>query len=279
MKAAKECYQCLEKSIYQAAEWATRDEGLKAKAIKESLRMLKKGFSLDKVSPSIATEVHRAIREITQNADPYSQEKEKEIAIARELYQEINSEYSNDLSNCLKLAAKGNAMDFFKPIDIVKEDMKKPIDFVIDDSNRLLTKLQAVGKVLYLADNAGEVLFDLPLVRLMSQSAEVVYAVKASPVLNDITLGDLKRIGLEDEFGKVITTGTATPGIDFSLASIEFKGEFESADLVFAKGMAYYESLSEFPAQGKFFYCLMAKCKPVADSLKVPLNSYVALLS
>jgi len=42
--------------------------------------------------------------------------------------------------------------------------------------------------------------------------------------------------------------------------------------------MGYWESLSDAPEQGKIFYCLMAKCQPVADSLGVPLNSYVALL-
>jgi uncharacterized protein with ATP-grasp and redox domains len=41
--------------------------------------------------------------------------------------------------------------------------------------------------------------------------------------------------------------------------------------------MGYYESLSELPAEGKVFYCLRAKCQPVADALKVPLNSYVAM--
>jgi uncharacterized protein with ATP-grasp and redox domains len=51
-----------------------------------------------------------------------------------------------------------------------------------------------------------------------------------------------------------------------------------SAALIFAKGMGYYEALSELPKQGKFFYCLMAKCKPVADSLGVPMNSYMAML-
>ncbi len=77
---------------------------------------------------------------------------------------------------------------------------------------------------------------------------------------------------------KIITTGTATPGIDFSQASAEFKREFGIADLVFAKGMGYYESLSELPAEGRVFYCFRAKCQPVADSLGVPLNSYVAML-
>ena len=102
--------------------------------------------------------------------------------------------------------------------------------------------------------------------------------VKASPIQDDVTTQDIGQAGLEDQVGKLITTGTATPGIDFSLASSQFKHEFEAADLIFAKGMGYYESLSELPTKGKVFYCLMAKCKPVADSIGVPLNSYVAML-
>ena len=112
----------------------------------------------------------------------------------------------------------------------------------------------------------------------MRQLAQVIYVVKAFPVQNDVTLEEIRRAGLEAEIGEVITTGTATPGIDFSLASAEFKHEFEAADLIFAKGMGYYESLSELPAQGRVLHCLKAKCKPVADSLGVPLNSYVAML-
>jgi uncharacterized protein with ATP-grasp and redox domains len=113
---------------------------------------------------------------------------------------------------------------------------------------------------------------------LMRRWASVAYVVKALPVQDDVTLEDIRRAGLEAEFGEIITTGTATPGIDFSLASEEFKREFGSADLIFAKGMGYYESLSELPAEDRVFYCLRAKCQPVADSLKVPLNSYVAIL-
>jgi len=102
--------------------------------------------------------------------------------------------------------------------------------------------------------------------------------VKPSPAQDDLTLDDVRRSGLEGEFGKVTSTGIASPGIVFSLASDQFKRKFESADLVFAKGMGHYEALSELPPEGKFFYCLKAKCKPVADSLGVPINSYVAML-
>ena len=112
----------------------------------------------------------------------------------------------------------------------------------------------------------------------MRQWASVAYVVKGSPVQDDVTLEDVRLAGLEAELGEIMTTGTATPGIDFSLASAKFKREFHAADLIFAKGMGYYESLSELPAEGRVFYCLRAKCQPVADSLGVPLNSYVAML-
>jgi len=102
--------------------------------------------------------------------------------------------------------------------------------------------------------------------------------VKESPVQNDITRADLEKFGLARELPRVITTGTDTPGVDMDMASEEFKAEFEAADLVLAKGMGYWETLSELPPQGKVFYLLKAKCKPVADSLGVTLNGYVALL-
>jgi hypothetical protein len=64
----------------------------------------------------------------------------------------------------------------------------------------------------------------------------------------------------------------------FDLGCVELNREFAAADLILAKGMGYYESLSELPTEGRVFYCLKAKCQPVADSLGVLLNSYVALL-
>jgi uncharacterized protein with ATP-grasp and redox domains len=96
-------------------------------------------------------------------------------------------------------------------------------------------------------------------------------------VQDDITLDDIRRAGLEGDLD-ILTTGTATPGVLLSLASAEFKREFAAADLILAKGMGYYEALSELPGEGRILYCLMAKCQPVADSLGVALNSYVAML-
>jgi hypothetical protein len=296
MKLAPDCYECLRRLIYQAAELATGDASLKQRATEEAMKILDGEFSYSQLSIVITTNIHKVVREVTHNPDPYRAMKEREMTLARELYPELslpaeaaspdlsgrgrkrNNLYKDELLRCLQLAAAANAIDFFRELGPIKEDIREPVSFVVDNSEQFAAKLKNASKVLYLADNAGELYFDLPLVKWMQQFAQVIYVVKPSPVQNDLTLEDVRRSGLEGEFGKVISTGIASPGIVFSLASAQFQQEFESADLIFAKGMGHYEALSELLPEGKFFYCLMAKCQPVADSLGVPINSYVAML-
>jgi len=284
MRLVPSCYECLRTLIYQAAELATSDASLKQRAIREAMKILDDEFSYSQLSIMIATKIHKVIKDVTHNPDPYRAMKKKEMTLARELYPKLSlqAEQSNlckdEFQGYLKLAAAANAIDFFREPGVIEEDLRKPVSFIIDDSEQFAAKLKDADKVLYLADNAGELHLDLPLVKWMKQFVQVIYVVKPSTVQNDATLEDVRKAGLENEFGKVITTGIASPGIVFSLASAQFKREFESANLIFAKGMGHYEALSELPANGRFFYCLKAKCQPVADSLGVPLNSYVAML-
>jgi uncharacterized protein with ATP-grasp and redox domains len=284
MKLAPDCYECLRRLISQAADLATDDVSLKQRAREEAVKILDDEFSYSQLSIVIATKIHKVVKELTHNPDPYRAMKEREMTLGRELYPELSLRaqrsnlYKNDLRSYLKLAAAANAIDFFREPGSIKEDISKSVSFAIDDSERLETRLREAGRVLYLADNAGELYFDLPLLKWMRRFTNVSYVVKPSPVQDDVTLEDIREAGLETEFGRVINTGVASPGIVFSLASTRFKREFESAGLIFAKGMGYYEALSELPPEGKFFYCLKAKCKPVARSLGVPVNSYVAML-
>ena len=278
MKATTECYNCLKRLAHQAASLATDDEQVKDRALQNSMKVLSDYFSLDAVSIVVATKIHDVIKTISGNPDPYSGMKDKEIASAGDLVKEAKKNLGKDFEDLLKLAALGNAIDFFRPLEGVKSEMRQHVEFFMDDSAILKARIRMARKILYLADNAGEVFFDLPLLKYMRNVTKVLYVVKEAPVQNDITLEDIKRSGVEAEIGDVITTGTATPGIDFNLASEMFKQEFIDADLIVAKGMGYYESLSELPPAGRIFYCLKAKCGPVAASLGVPVNSYVAIL-
>jgi len=278
MKAVKECYPCLGRLVRQAADLATEDPVLKAKAIEEGLKLLGREFSTERPSISTATPLHRVVRAVTGNPDPYSRMKEAEVKMARSIRKGWKANPEGSLRDYLVLAVRGNNIDFFKDMKEIEEGLALPVEFAIDDIARFERKLRKTKEMLYLADNAGEVFFDIPLVKKLGGFASVTYVVKESPVQNDVTLADLKRYRLEKELPRVMTTGTDTPGVDMEIASAEFKATFEAAPLVLAKGMGYWETLSELPPQGKVFYLLKAKCQPVADSLGVALDSYVALL-
>lgn len=278
MKAAEECYDCLARLVRQAAELATENHALRAIAIEEGLGLLDREFSTDKTSIAVATPLHRLVKAMTGNADPYHAMKEAEVTMAGRLCRSRKADQDVDLKGCLAWAVRGNNIDFFKDLKEIEDDLAMPVQFVVDHTEALEARLKQARSILYLADNAGEVLFDLSLVRRLEDAAAVTFVVKESPVQNDMTLHDMERFGLAKELATVITTGTDTPGVDMDMASNEFRSEFEAADLVLAKGMGYWETLSELPAQGKVFHLLKAKCGPVARSLGVPLDSYVALL-
>lgn len=273
-----DCRPCLERLTCQAAGFATGATELKGKAIEQGMKVLDSLFLPERVSPSIADEIHRTIRRVTRNPDPYRERKKSEREIARLLFQEIRSGYGDDFDSCVRLALLGNALDFFKGLEESVEEMRRPVELAIDHGSLIREKVSRAKKVLYLADNAGECFFDLPLVKKLRETTRATYVVKGFPVQNDITLEDLSLAGLLEKMGETLTTGTDTVGIDFPLASPEFKEQFETADLIFAKGMGYYETLSELPIYGRIVYCLKAKCQPVAASLGVPLNSYVLVL-
>lgn len=278
MKAIEECRPCLKRLVLQAAEKATTDPVLREKAIEEGLKLLDREFSLEKTSISVSTKLHRVIRSVTGNPDPYRQMKDTEVKMAKDISNIQRSNLRRDFISYLKFAVKGNALDFFRDQKTVEHDMTSPVEFARDDTAKLEPLIKKALSILYLADNTGEVFFDLPLIKLMEDFAPVTYAVKGSPVQNDVTMADLDRYKISRDLSRIISTGTDTPGVLMAMASAEFKDEFENSDLVIAKGMGYWETLSELPAEGKVFYLLKAKCQPVAKSLGVPLNSCVALL-
>ncbi|MBE0479764.1 MAG: DUF89 family protein [Dehalococcoidia bacterium] len=277
MKAREECYPCLARLARQAAELAADDEVLRDTAISEGLAYLEREFSVAGTSIAVATPIHRLVKSITGNPDPYRKVKENELRMARALMPQFETA-GMDLRDCIVLAVRGNCIDFFMDLEQAAKDMRKPVVFALDDIQRVKDRLKSAKRMLYLADNAGEVLFDVPLVRMLQRHSPVTYVVKGAPVQDDATLEDMGRFGLFDQFPSVISTGTDTPGVVLEMASLEFRDAFRDSDLVLAKGMGYWETLSELPAEGKVFHVFKAKCRPVAESVGVNLDSFVAVL-
>ena len=145
MKAEAKCYECLERLVLQTAGLSTDDEQLRAQAIAAGRKVLKDHFSSDAVTIDIASKFHRVIRKITRNPDPYLEMKEKEIEISREMSRKIRPQYGDDLIDLIKFAAVGNGLDFFRPIDEVVEQMRQPVEFIVDDSKQFETLFRSAG--------------------------------------------------------------------------------------------------------------------------------------
>ncbi|MBI4846936.1 MAG: DUF89 family protein [Candidatus Omnitrophica bacterium] len=245
--------------------------------IKLILDDLRKIFSTNHVPALIFTNINRKIKKLTRTSNPFAQRKALEIAHARTISKKIFSSYHpHRLGELLLFSAAGNSIDFFKEIHHSNREMQRSITLSINESKKFKSTLKNAKKILFFADNAGEVFFDLPLVQLLSKNSQVLYVVKSSPVQNDATLTDLKRTCLIRKFPKTIPSGNDAVGIELSTISIKLKKELASCDLIIAKGMGYYETFTELPQfRKKTFHLLMAKCKPVAKSLGVKINSYV----
>ncbi len=280
MKIQRECYHCLRRLIDQAVNLATQDLKKKDVARRSAIAILDHEFSDSAIPAKIASRFHQTISDITGNKDPYHEMKRDAMNMAKRIFREVAPIYGNDLQSLLKLSVLGNAIDFFRKLEEIEVHIKGGVRFALDDIKKFKTLLgENVKTILYLSDNAGEQYFDLPLVKwLEGQGFEVIYVVKEHAVQNDITMRDLESSRTLSQFKRVVTTGTATVGLDLNMTSKTFIKVFEEAGVIIAKGMGYYETLSILPDKGNVLHLLMAKCRPVAGSIGVPLNSYVAWL-
>jgi len=274
VKAGPECLDCLWKLARQATELATPDQQVRSE-IERRVEAILGRFSTEILPSDLSNEFRPVIKELSGNRDPCRERKLQEIGAARLAFSRVGP--WGDLRSCVEIAAQGNAIDFFVDTQTLLRGLGETPKFAIDEVDLLERKLAGAREVLYLADNAGEAFFDLPLVNALGKSAKVTYAVKGAPVQNDVTLEDLRRAGLDESFEEIIEA-PATVGIYLEKASREFRSKFDRADLVVAKGMGNYETLSELPESGKFVYIFRAKCGPVARSLGVNVGDYVAML-
>ncbi|MGQ9922221.1 MAG: damage-control phosphatase ARMT1 family protein [Desulfobacca sp.] len=280
MSIRQECQPCLLQLIEQTVAAATADPTRQAVARRRAQAILTAEFSPQAIPARIANRIHPVIKEVTGNPDPCRARKERETAMARRLAARLAAPPPPDPHTLLAWAAAGNALDFFRPESDISRDMISPAVFTASDLDAWWTRLQASpGLLLYLADNAGEQFFDLPLVlHLRDLGWQVYYVVKGGPIQNDLTRADLTASGLAAALAPVVDTGAATVGLELESASREFQGLFQQADLILAKGMGHYETLAHLP-DPRLFFLLQAKCAPVAASLRVPHRSFVLRLA
>ena len=226
--------------------------------------------------PEIGDQVHRIVRQEAGNGDPYRAAKEASTRQALAFYPRMKSlleQARNPLDVAVRLSIAGNIIDLgpVREYDLwgtVERVLEQP--FAIDDLGAFREALSRAGRVLYLADNAGETVFDRLLIEALD--VPVVYAVKGGPILNDATIEDALAAGV-GLVAELASTGSDAPGTILDRCSDEFRRMYDDAELVVAKGQANYETLSE--AGAKVFCLLQTKCPVIARDVGVPVGSIV----
>jgi uncharacterized protein with ATP-grasp and redox domains len=287
MKVGSECGYCLMHRGHKIIQRSTNDEEKRVEAMTGLLQMLGERYEPNAVPSFIGAERCRVIKDSTGCDDPYADLKAKSNTLALEILPQM-IEYigkqpkAKRLYAALKVACIGNVIEFDVPghsADIEEALKELEEGFYIDDTEKLKKLLKPRKKVLILTDNAGEIAFDRLVVRELQRIGCVVtVAVKAGPSLNDALMKDAEAVGMIEEADSVITTGADSIGVNLAETSEEFNTHFYGSDVIIAKGMANWETLTEVPAPCPLMYVLRTKCEPVARAVGAPLDENIAKL-
>jgi len=271
MRIYLDCFPCFLRQTLDAIRFVTADTEVHETVVRQVLELMRR-TDARRAPPAIGQEIHRMIRQVTGNPDPYRQRKDDSNALAMKLYPQLKDRIRSSrtpLETAVRLAIAGNVMDFGLYSSLGGVDVTETIDKALSadwDPGCLEEFAQAVDdarSILYLGDNAGEIVFDRLLIEELPHE-KVTFVVKGSPVLNDATREDAQTVGLTD-LVEVIDNGSDAPGTILESCSAEFRRRFEHSDLIVAKGQGNYECLNDVDKD--VFFILMAKCPVIATHL------------
>ena len=169
------------------------------------------------------------------------------------------------------MAVAGNVIDLAAEYAFdLSEELEKIFhtSFAVNDFARLQKRLGASRTLLYIADNAGEHIFDriyIQTIRSLYPEISVTYMTRGNAIINDVTYEEAKDAGFH-ELCDLVSSGVNTPGFVYERANMASRGLFDTADMIITKGMGNYECLSDVKRENLFFL-LKVKCNVVARSL------------
>ncbi|HDI02501.1 MAG TPA: DUF89 family protein [Ignisphaera sp.] len=292
MKLYAECISCILSIRYRDIAKIVIDENRRLDLMKGILKLLNELINEKHMlnTVKIATELYRFIKRSTGVEDIYRDEKLLANRNALELYRELHSKlYSiprdrDRLIFAMRFSLIGNAIDYgvanYVPPSInelVQKAMSMNIYGNLDEAIDFLLKSK---RVVFLLDNAGEAVLDRLLSdTLRSMGKQVIAIVKSGSFQNDITIKEAREAGLYESFDEVIESGSDAASIILEEVNDRVKEILKDIDVVISKGMANYEYLTEVSnIIGKpIVYILMAKCRPIASELNVPIGSPVVI--
>ncbi len=290
MKVSLECAHCLLERAINQVRLATDDPDLQMRVITEITKFLGENFNSESVPSNIGTDRDLIVQRMT-GKDPYEELKRESNVMALnilpeliQLVDEAKDQHSMFRTATL-IAAAANAIEFDVSGQEFSLDELRNIlsnvesDLAVDQVDEFRKLCENVNEVIFLHDNAGEVVLDMILMREIKRlGPKVIAVVKGGPILNDATMIDADEVNLLDYADEVIDTGAPAIGVNLERNSKEFVDIFHSAELIVAKGMGNFESLTEFEPEAPTVHIMRTKCIPVAKHVGVQKNKNVVMI-
>ncbi len=275
MKTSLECFPCILHQAIKTSKLATQDIAQIKDIIDKTGAMLKE-MDMMLPPPELSTRMYHCISEVTGVLDPYASIKFAHIEEANKIYDEMKKivfDSEDPLLTAVRLSIAGNVIDLGVDAEFdLKSDIEKILaqDFAIFDYEQFKSDLFSAKRILFLGDNSGETVFDKLLIEVIDKP--VVYAVRASPIINDATLKEARLSGLH-EVSELISSGSPAPGTILSMCNERFLELYDDAEIVISKGQGNYEGLSD--REENIYFLLKAKCKVIAEHLEVETGDIV----
>lgn len=271
MKTYLDCIPCFVRQALDAARHCTENENVHEQVVRGVLS-LSKDLDMRQSPPATGQQIHKLIRELVKVDDPYHGVKQRFNDAALKLYPKMRQliiESKDPLKTAVCLAIAGNIIDFGVKSQLRESELEETIEQCLSEEfsspqlENFRKAIEQAEDILYLADNAGEIVFDRLLIEQLSVE-KVTVAVKGYPVINDATMEDAVIAGLP-EIVDVIDNGSDAPGTILPSCSQSFRDYFDKADLIIAKGQGNYETLSDI--NKNIFFILKAKCPVISRNI------------
>ena len=236
-------------------------------------------IDMNYTAPMFSATIQSIVEKHLGVANPYESIKEKNRARAEQYLPYVRRlmDGSKDkLEFAIRAAIVGNIIDLgASPQFDIEREINRITSNDIDLSSlpRFKDDLKKAELILYIGDNYEEALFDTFLLTELLLR-KVVFAVRSKPVLNDITLEDAKRIGI-DALCTVIESGSTIAGTDLKESTREFLELYNKADIVIAKGQGNYETLMD--ETRPIYFIFKIKCEVIAERSGYPVGHGILL--
>ena len=274
MRLDSQCILCLLKRHSETAAKYGDEEQVTA-FIRELMHILCNG-PVEMSAPFYTPGITKLFTEHFGLADDrFAEEKEVSNRYALERFDrltELVRGAEDPLYAGLQAAILGNYIDFsalqgevsFEKLDEMLR-LLHTIEVDRDAFESLRSDLEKGKELLYLTDNAGEIVFDrvwLEVIRDMFPGLSITVCVRGGPAQNDATVADAEAVGMPFP---VIGNGTRIPGTVLELASDELNAALKTADVIIAKGQANVETLLDTGHGYNVYYAFLVKCKRFID--------------